>query len=415
MNSFNIANLKEDIYFTDDLVLDNSFILLDNSLPVTRFLLDELKKWEFSIVYSNGTIGAASAADLSQDDMEEINETDINAEKEATSSALQKALASAHAEKNGDNETSRLETVRNVYNEYMSYINTVYTHYATHTELDLQDLSDKVKELCIFIKENRRFVLRISPAYEIRQKNYLVCHSMRSTVLALTIGLQLRMPLSKLVELGVACILHEIGMIRLPPQLYINYKPLSPVERAQMATHTLLGYTILKDAQFPLSIQLATLEHHERENGTGYPRHLTGDKISLYAKIIAVACSFEAITAPRQYRDARSTYEAMIEMLKNESNQYDGTVIKALLHSLSLFPIGVYVYLKNGKVAQVIDVNPEAPRNPIVQLIGEKTEDGGSVVLQSDDNVNKIVRVLTKKESVDVLKAFKIKDKDVVS
>jgi hypothetical protein len=105
----------------------------------------------------------------------------------------------------------------------------------------------------------------------------------------------------------------------------------------------------------------------------------------------------------------------MIEMLKNESNQYDGTVIKALLHSLSLFPIGVYVYLKNGKVAQVIDVNPEAPRNPIVQLIGEKTEDGGSVVLQSDDNVNKIVRVLTKKESVDVLKAFKIKDKDVVS
>jgi hypothetical protein len=75
----------------------------------------------------------------------------------------------------------------------------------------------------------------------------------------------------------------------------------------------------------------------------------------------------------------------------------------------------VYVYLKNGKVAQVIDVNPEAPRNPIVQLIGEKTEDGGSVVLQSDDNVNKIVRVLTKKESVDVLKAFKIKDKDVVS
>ena len=407
MNSFNIENLKENVYFTDDVVLDKSFILLNNSLPTTRFLLDSLKKWEFATIYSNGTVGEVSGEELTNASTEKVSSDTDDGNGNVTSS-LKKALADAQASKGVSNEQLRLSTVQTVYNEYMSYINTVYTHYATHTELNLEELSDTVKSLCIFIRENRRFVLRISPSVENREKNYLVCHSMRSTVLAITIGLQLRMPLSKLVELGVAAILHEIGMIRLPPQLYINYKPLSPVERAQMATHTLIGYTILKQAKFPLSIQLGVLEHHERENGTGYPRHITGDKISLYAKIIAVACSFEAITAPRQYRDARSTYEAMIEMLKNESHQYDETIIKALLFTLSIFPIGVYVYLKNGKIAQVTDVNPENPKNPIVQIVGETEADGSPKIIQSDDQTNKIIRVLSKTEIEDVIKTFGI-------
>ena len=102
----------------------------------------------------------------------------------------------------------------------------------------------------------------------------------------------------------------------------------------------------MKGFDFPLSICLGVLEHHEKENGKGYPRHLSGARISPYAKIIAVACSFEAITSPRHYKEAKSSYEAMVELLKNESKQYDETVIKGLLFSLSLFPIGaMFVFL----------------------------------------------------------------------
>jgi HD-GYP domain-containing protein (c-di-GMP phosphodiesterase class II) len=219
------------------------------------------------------------------------------------------------------------------------------------------------------------------------------------------------MPLSKLVELGVTCILHEIGQIRLPPQLYMTDKPLSPSEKAQIATHTLLGFNILKDNNFPLAIQLGVLEHHERENGTGYPRHLQGTKISLYAKIISVACSFEAITAPRHYKEARTTYDGMIEMLRNESHQYDETVIKALLYCLSIFPIGAYVYLSNGKIAQVTDVNPNDPRNPVVQVLGETEEDGSPKTIQTDGSTMKIIRVLNKQEATDILNALNLNKK----
>lgn len=301
-----------------------------------------------------------------------------------------------------------MSVVQTVYNEYMNYITAVYTHYATHKVLDYQELSNTVKDLCIFIKDNRRYVLRITPTLEAANKNFIVSHSMRSTVTAIVIGLQLRMPLTKLIELGVTCILHEIGQIRLPPQLYMTGKRLSAPERAKLATHPVISFNIVKENGFPLAVQLGVLEHHERENGTGYPRKLTGNKISLYAKIIAVACSFEAITAPRMFKEARSTYDAMIEVLKNEGKQFDDTVIKALLYSLSLFPIGAYVYLQNGKIAQVTDVNPTDPRNPVVQILGETDETGGPKTVQTDNGTMRIVRVLNKSEAADILKQFNI-------
>ena len=212
------------------------------------------------------------------------------------------------------------------------------------------------------------------------------------------------MPLSKMVELGVTCILHEIGMLRLPPQIYMTEKKLSPGEKVQIFKHPLLGYSIAKDLNFPISIQLGILEHHEKENGTGYPRKLTGDKINTIAKIISVACSYEAITAPRTYKDERSEFEAIIELLKNANKQYDDSVIKALLYTVSLYPIGAYVYLSNRKIGIVVDTNPDNPKCPIVQLLTEKNEDGSQIVVQTKEGEVTIVRILTKREKEDIIK-----------
>ena len=221
--------------------------------------------------------------------------------------------------------------------------------------------------------------------------------------------MQLKMDQPKIVELGVATMLHEIGMLKISPQLYINNKPLTVAEKNQILTHPLLSYNILQEYSFSQPILLGVLDHHERENGSGYPRHRRGGEISFYARIIAVACSFEAITAPRKFRQARSSYDAMIEMMKNEKKLYDDTILKALLFSLSLYPIGAYVYLSNGQVAQVVDVSPTNPTNPIVQLLTEKDARGNPKQIQTDGNGNKIVRVLDKAESDDIITALKKK------
>lgn len=297
-----------------------------------------------------------------------------------------------------ESKNDKLDDAQKVYDKYLGYITKVYTRYATHKELNLGDLFENVKVLCEYIQTNKKYILRLTPNVSIIGKDFLISHAMRSAVFSIVIGLQMNLQFNQVVELGISAILHEIGQIRLPPQLYLRPRALSPNERAQLATHTVLGYNILKEKNFPTSMQLAVLEHHERENGTGYPRRLTGDKISLYAKIISVACSFEAITAPRNYKSSKNPFEAMVEMLQNNQKQYDDTVIKALLFSVSLYPIGAYILLSNGRIAQVTDMNQSDPRNPIVEIVGMKNEAGNPLQVQIDGIKLHIVKVLDKKE-----------------
>ena len=400
MSTVKLENLKSDLSFNGDLQLDKNFILLPAKAVVSDDLIKVLTDWNFTEFQCSEEVPDFSISQEKKQDSKASSESKVSTVKDSVKQALAKAKTSEWI----STERSKMNSVQTVYNEYMNYINSVYTHYATHKKIDFQELSDTVKDLCVFIKDNKRYVLRITPSAEARSKNFLVIHSMRSTVLAITVGLELHMALSKLIELGISCILHEIGMLRLPPQLYMTDRPLTAAERAQIMTHPHTGFNILKDLEFPLSILLGVLEHHEKENGLGYPRHLPGNKITTYAKIISVACSFEAITAPREYKSERTTFDAMVEMLKNPNGQYDSTVIKALLYSLSLYPIGAYVCLKNGKIGIVTDVSPNNPKNPIVQLANERNEDGTVKAIQTDDNQNRIVRVLSKEEQQQVQK-----------
>ncbi len=401
MNTYKVSELENNSYCSRDVVLDRAFLLLTNSIPVTESLKKALEEWEFTEVYSEGHFGK-EYEDNAVKPPPSFDELDI---------AIDKAMASNGEHGSIDtsgSDSNRLSAVRTIYNEYLAYINSLYTRYATHKELDYNKISAAITEFCVFVRENRRYVLRIQPNTDPNSKNFLIGHSMRSTVLAITIGLQMKLPLSKLQELGVASVLHEIGMIKLPPQLYITDRKLTPNEKNTINTHPLISYNILKSYEFPLSICLGVLEHHEKENGQGYPRRLNGSQISMYAKIIAVACTFEAITAPRKYKTAQSTHMAMVEMLKNTGHQYDEVAIKALLYSLSLFPIGAYVYLTNNKIAQVTDVNPENPKNPIVQIINEKEANGDPVTIQTSDTGVRIIRVLDKKEADDIIKQMEL-------
>ena len=400
MSTVKLENLKSALSFNGDLQLDKNFILLPAKAVVSDDLIKVLTDWNFTEFQCSEEVPDFSSSQEKKQDSKASSESKVSTVKDSVKQALAKAKTSEWI----STERSKMNSVQTVYNEYMNYINSVYTHYATHKKIDFQELSDTVKDLCVFIKDNKRYVLRITPSAEARSKNFLVIHSMRSTVLAITVGLELHMALSKLIELGISCILHEIGMLRLPPQLYMTDRPLTAAEKAQIMTHPHTGFNILKDLEFPLSILLGVLEHHEKENGLGYPRHLPGNKITTYAKIISVACSFEAITAPREYKSERTTFDAMVEMLKNPNGQYDSTVIKALLYSLSLYPIGAYVCLQNGKIGIVTDVSPNNPKNPIVQLANERNEDGTVKAIQTDDNQNRIVRVLSKEEQQQVQK-----------
>ena len=382
MKAIPFKELTPDTYYSSPVFLDESYILLTPETPLTSYLINTLAEWEIRELFSDGE-------PLNNDDEQAIyDEGDENADEEAKPVTSQTA---------GDKENLGKVTV--FFDQFLKYVEHVYTRYVTKSEISIKDLSDKVKTLCDVILENKRYVLRILGT-ESSTTNYLVNHSARSTVLAIVLGGHLKLPPHRLIELGVAAVLHEIGMIRLPPQLYMADRRLSDHERKSITAHPILGYNILKEKQFPLSICLAALEHHERMNGSGYPRGLSGDKISLYARIIAVACSYDAVTASRPYKEAREGYAGMVDILKNEGKQYDDVVIKSLVYSLSVFPVGSYVLLTNSKLGQVIDVNPDNPRYPVVLVLGSKTPDGKETIVQTSDTGIRILRPVKREDAL---------------
>ena len=407
MENISINSLKEGNSFNSDLLVDSTFLLLPKTAEVTDDLIRALRQWGFEDILIDGQLNRSGDIGITSLDDEEAQ--DDSSQKEKIGENVKKAIEDSKHSAVGNSDQARIELVRSVYEEYMNYIESVFTHYATHKDIDKDELSDTVQDLCIFIKEHRRYILRVNATLDAEKRNFLVIHTMRTTVLAIAIGFQLHLPLSKMIELGVTCILHEIGMLRLPPQLYMSSRKLSVREKAQISKHTLLGYSIIKDLSFALPVQLGVLEHHEKENGTGYPRRLSGEKISANAKVISVACTYEAISSPRSYKDEKSTFDAMLELLQNKEHAYDASVIKALLYTVSLYPIGTFVYLSNRKVAEVIDTNPDNPRTPVVQLLTEREPDGSFKTYQIGENNINILRILTKQEKEDIKKIIRQK------
>lgn len=385
MNTYNAEQTKDLSFFNKNVYLDKKFLLLIPEIPLTAELKKILSEWDFTLLYSDGepanfmTIKTGAASNSNDDDIVVSKESEIAAEK------LKK-------------QKEIMEEVENKFWEFLKFTDKIFTDYTMKKVLDSRIVFDKIKELCEFVKTERKTILLIDMQKYSTPTNYLVLHSLRSSIFAIIIGFQLKMPPHKLIELGSACLLHEIGMFRLPPQYYMYNTPLSEEGKKALLTHPVLSYNILKTSEFSLPICLGVLEHHERENGMGYPRALTREKISMYGKIIAVACSYEAATSPRPYKEAQDAASGIVEMIKNTHGQYDETILKALLYSLSFYPAGTYVHLSNGKIAKVVDVNHDDPRFPIVQIYGQVGPTGTPVVLQTNADGVTVKKPLSREE-----------------
>jgi len=379
MKSYLVKEIKPDSFFSKIVYLDKKYVLTTPEIPFSDELISSLVKWSFSSVFSEG------------DPHKEYVSTDSSGKSNNVSQTV--------LSQQPDNE--KLEKAKTYYVNFLQFVENLFIKATISDELDYKNVTEKIKDLVEFIREERRFLMRIIKDYEpAPEKNYLVAHSVRSSIISLVIGSFLKLPNHKLIELGIAALLHEIGMLKLPSQIYMSDRPLTAPEQKAIFTHPVLGYTLLKSFDIPIPICLAALEHHERENATGYPRRLTGDKIGLYSKIITVACSYDALSSKRPHKEAKDGYTGMLELLKNEGKGYDDTVVKALVLSLSIYPIGLYVLLSNGKKAQVIDVNPENPRFPIVQIFGEFSPDGKVKTIQTAQGEITITRPLNRSEIV---------------
>ncbi len=345
MKAFPVSDLQAGRYFTKAVYLDDKYILLTPETQLTDSLLERLRAWEYATVLSDG---------------ESVTNPVLSSDDDGASVSL--------SVDQDVKEQTLFHEAETFFNELLGFVERIFTDFVTKGEIAQRPIGDQVKRVIDMTRSHRRYLLRLGEM-TVKDKNYIVNHSTKTAVVSIAIGTTLRLPSHKLIELGTAAMLHEIGMIRLPPQLYMSQKQLSGKERQAIAAHTVLGFKILKQESFPVSVSLAVLECRENHDGTGYPRKLAGDKISLYAKIIRVAGSFAAMISERPFRAALEGHAAILEMLQQSGKHYDESVLKALIANVSLYPIGTYVQLSNGTRGMVVDTNVDNPRAPKVRVI----------------------------------------------
>jgi HD-GYP domain-containing protein (c-di-GMP phosphodiesterase class II) len=149
----------------------------------------------------------------------------------------------------------------------------------------------------------------------------------------------------ELTGIYITGVLHDIGKMAVPVEILVKPGRLTEMEMSLIQIHPQAGYEILKGIDFPWPVAQATLQHHERMDGSGYPQGLMGDKIILEARILAVADVVDAMTHHRPYRPAFSVQDAVEEISKGRGRLYDPQVVDACLEVLEreeMFTSSVY-------------------------------------------------------------------------
>ena len=170
----------------------------------------------------------------------------------------------------------------------------------------------------------------ISAAIEIRDP-YTAGHQVRVARLAQALAWEMNLAEEQANQIYTAGLIHDIGKINIPAEILSKAGKLNDIEFSLIKMHSQSGYDVLKNIEFPYPMAQWVLEHHERMNGSGYPYGLTGDKIGLEARIIAVADVVEAMSSHRPYRAALGIDAALAEIKKNKGILYDSAAVEACL------------------------------------------------------------------------------------
>jgi HD-GYP domain-containing protein (c-di-GMP phosphodiesterase class II) len=345
MKQISLDSLSENSGFDRPVFLDKEYILTSPDTFLSGDLIRRLKKWGFSEIFSDGSLREKETYRQPE------GETDAKP-------ALEKDIK----------DQEHLEKARKSYYEMLTFTRELFLVFKAKNLIDLSRLTTQVKELIQAVKQMHDAVLRF-PEFPYPGDNYLFRHSVDTAILSLAVGDMLKFPPHRLIELGNAALLHDIGMIKIPESMYLTDAPLDEKQTKMVRAHTILGYRILKGFSVSEDTARPALEHHERLDGSGYPNGLRGDKISLFSRIVAVACSYVAMISRRRFRSARGGHSALLDLLKQRGSGYDERVIRTLIYCLSVYPLGTPVRLSNQAVGRVVKSNAENPRFPLVQIL----------------------------------------------
>lgn len=241
----------------------------------------------------------------------------------------------------------------------------LYTRFVDCRAIDVPSAVGVVDRLRHHLRDSYEatIAMAVQPLYD----GYPVRHSVQSSVLCMAMGIDVGFSDDDLQSIGLGSLIHDVGMLLVPSRV-LGVEPITERDRQDLMRHPLHASAAL-DGQAGIAPDVPSVaaQIHERLDGSGYPCGLKGAAIHRLARYAAVADAFLGMISPRPHRPAQEPYCAIEEILfAGHRGRFDAGAVKTLLRVVSLYPIGSWVWLNDGRVGRVIRSNPETVDRPVI-------------------------------------------------
>lgn len=201
---------------------------------------------------------------------------------------------------------------------------------------------------------------------------YIIQHPLHVTVMAALVAKTLQIPQKVQLSMLAAALTQNVGMNTYQMRLHIQKEPLDKEQRARVDQHPLVSVKMLSEAGVTDNLWLQIIfQHHEKTNGTGYPKGLKGNQIRAEARIIALADVYSALVSGRPHRPGLSAQQSLRSIFLERGQQFDEKLSRVFLNELGIYPPGSCVKLHNGEVAIVIKRTSDSRAPRVTSVMDE--------------------------------------------
>ncbi|MHA0857583.1 HD-GYP domain-containing protein [Paenibacillus sp. CMAA1364] len=331
-----------------------------------------------STLFIKGKVLLARDLDILSAFMVEYIEIEAIGKSSSTRSQRKSMIDSSTITKNivnnttmNSNEQAQSTKTSSFVTEYEKLVSLIKNNYPSvlAAGVPIYEIRNQLESVNYYIKEYDilSFAPRVVNEYDYIYHNAVLC-ALTSYQLAQWIEL----PQRDWMQVAFAGLLHDIGNIRVDPTILYKTTSLTTNEIEEMREHTKYGYQILKNVTaINDGVRLAALQHHEKVDGTGYPMGVELHKIHIYARIVAIADIYHAMTLNKAYRKAQSPY-VVLEQLHTESfGKLDPEIVQMFINKVTKFHNGKMVKLSNGQTGEIVFSNENNPTRPMVSINGD--------------------------------------------
>ena len=262
-----------------------------------------------------------------------------------------------------------------LYDEVISFAREIFNRKDRSFSLaDMKDIKENVSKIIDHMLSGDSRLLIMSK--QETSDNYLLAHSVNVCILAVKLGIGMGYDRNRLNKLGMSAFLHDIGMLDIY-NITDNSNELNVKEIIEIKKHPGKGSDLLAQMEIKTiineNIHIAAIhQHHERIDGSGYPRGLKNGEIDEFARIIGIVDVYEALTHKRKHRDSMISTEAIGAIVRTGDNKFGPDIVKALIEELSFYPIGSFVRMVTGEIGRVIKINKNMPTRPVIKLMFDR-------------------------------------------